>query len=93
MIDEHDVLAAISFKSATGFSEFCSALNDCPERGDREGWRELFSLLNKCERNGFVIIERDGRNIESLQLTDAGAARFREGRHIRPLKPGESWRP
>jgi hypothetical protein len=92
MIDTLDILAAVSLTEPTTFGDFCNALNDCPERGDRDGWRSLFGQLNFCERNGYVVIERDDRNIESIQLTDAGAAKLRTGKHTRPLRPGESWR-
>jgi hypothetical protein len=96
MIDELDILAAVSLTEPMSFSDFCGALNNCPERGDREAWRSLFGLLSRCERSGLLVIERDddriGSKIESLQLTDAGAAKLRTGKHTRPLRPGESWR-
>lgn len=54
---------------------------DEPERGDKAAWRELFQTIGSMERQGLVVIERDrGNRIESLQLTDEGAALARETR-------------
>lgn len=72
------LLAAISSSEPATFSEFCHALGgDCPERGDKEEWAELFVLINDAEALGLVDVERDGRNTESLQLTEAGASAVR----------------
>lgn len=76
-IEENAVLAAIGSTEPSTFNEFCRALKDCPSKGDREGWRELFATLEWLEHQGFVQIERGGRGIESLILTDKGAARVR----------------
>lgn len=68
------ILGAIGFTEPSSFGEFCGALGaDCPEKGDRDAWRELFSTLNGLAAEGLVEIERDGRNIESIVLTEAGA--------------------
>ena len=72
------VLSAISFTEPSDFNEFCRGLGkDCPAKGDTADWRELFSLLNECEQDGLVIVERSGRSIESVTLTDAGATLVR----------------
>lgn len=74
---EDNILAAIGSTEPSSFSEFCSGLKDCPTKGDKAGWREVFSTLDTLERSGFVVIGRNGRSIESLILTDAGADRIR----------------
>lgn len=77
MPDTDKILAAIGSTEATTFSEFCHAYADCPEKGEREAWRELFDALRELERDGLAEVERAGRNIQSLMLTDAGADRVR----------------
>lgn len=52
-------------------------LKDCPMKGDTAGWREVFATLEWLEHQRLVVIERSGRSIESLILTDAGADRIR----------------
>lgn len=77
-MDEITVLKAIGATEASDFSEFCRGMrNECPAKGDTTGWRELFSLLSDCEREKLVTVERNGRIIESLQLTEADAALVR----------------
>jgi hypothetical protein len=68
-----EILRAIPSTEPATFGEFCSAYDDCPERGDREGWRELFGDLETLEQQGLVEIERVDGKIESLQLTGEGA--------------------
>lgn len=78
-MDEETILAAIGSQEPSTFNEFLRALgDDCPERGDKDGWRELFAALEYSERSGLVEIERVQRKIDSLILTEAGAARVRE---------------
>lgn len=73
-----DILAAISSTSISDFGEFCSGLGaDRPEAGDRAGWREVFTLLGDCERDGLVEVERVDGKIETLILTPAGAGKVR----------------
>lgn len=73
-----DILAAIPGTASADFGEFCGGLGaDRPEAGDRAGWREVFTLLGECERNGLVEVERVDGKIESLILTAAGAAQAR----------------
>lgn len=73
-----DVLAAIPGTAGADFGEFCSGLGaGRPEAGDRDGWREVFTLLGECERNGLVKVERVEGKIETLILTPAGAAQVR----------------
>jgi len=75
---EDAILAAIGSTEPSTFNEFCRGLKDCPTKGDTAGWREVFTTLDKLEREKLVKIERNGRSIESLILTDAGADRIRE---------------
>lgn len=76
--DAERLLEAISNSGST-FSEFCRDYSDTPERGDREAWAVLFDKLEMCEKLGLVQVERsDNRRIESLTLTEQGAARLRE---------------
>lgn len=76
-----EVLRAISSTEPSTFSEFCRGLSDCPERGDREAWAEVFDTLEAVETLGLIEIERDRSNrIETLILTEAGAARVKEAR-------------
>lgn len=77
-----EILAAIPSTEPATFGEFCSALPDCPEKGDREAWRDLFSQLKTLENAGMVEIERanTGGSIESLMLTVDGVDRVRRGR-------------
>jgi hypothetical protein len=74
-IDE--ILSAIGSTEPSTFGEFCSALKDCPEKGDREAWAEIFGLLKEAEELGLVEVERTGKLIDSLVLTDVGADRVR----------------
>jgi len=77
-VDEDVILAAIGSTEPSTFNEFCRALKDCPMKGDTAGWREVFATLEWLEHQKLVVIERNGRSIESLILTDAGADRIRE---------------
>lgn len=73
-----DILAAIGSTEVSDFNDFCSGLGaDRPEAGDRSGWREVFTLLGECERDGLVEVERVEGKIDTLILTEAGAARVR----------------
>ncbi len=77
-MDDITILAAVGSTEETSFSEFCSALDDCPESGDRDGWREVFNLLRQLETHGFVEVSRTKGKIDSMILTEAGANRVRE---------------
>jgi hypothetical protein len=77
-MDEDNILAAIGSTEPSSFSEFCRALKDCPAKGDTAAWREVFATLEWLEHQKLVIVERNGRSIESLILTEAGADRIRE---------------
>lgn len=74
-----EILAAIPSTEPCDFNEFLSALPDCPEKGNREGYRDLFSQLRTLENAGMVEVERanSGGSIESLMLTEDGAERVR----------------
>lgn len=77
MPTNNEILAAIPSTEPATFGEFLSTLPDCPEKGDRAGWRDLFSQLRTLENAGLVEVERTGGSIESLLLTEDGAARVR----------------
>lgn len=77
-MDEYTILSAIGSTDETTFGEFCSALDGCPESGDRAGWREVFNQLRILEQHGFIEISRTGNKIDSMILTEAGANRVRE---------------
>ena len=76
-----DVLAAIPSTASADFNEFCRGLKDCPVAGERDGWREVFGLINDGKRRGWIGVGyedgREGGKIESLILTPAGAAHVR----------------
>jgi hypothetical protein len=67
------VLAAIGFTETSDFNDVCRGLGaDVPtERGE---WREFFTILEGAERQGLVEIERVEGKIDTVQLTEAGAA-------------------
>lgn len=74
-----EILAAIPSTEPCTFGEFCGALPDVPDKGDRTAWRDLFSQLRTLENAGLVEVERANRggSIESLVLTVDGAERVR----------------
>ncbi len=72
-----NILAACSSTEPSTFNEFARALKDCPAKGETAEWREVFGLLNQAEREGLVEVERAGKSIDSLILTDTGAERVR----------------
>lgn len=75
--EEIAILAAIGSTEPSTFAEFCRSYKDCPAKGDTAAWREVFATLEWLEHQKMVIIERENRRIESLILTDEGAARVR----------------
>lgn len=84
---QETILAAIGSTEETSFNEFCRALGgDCPESGDKDGWREVFDHLRVLERHGFIEVSRVEGKIDSMILTEAGANRVRE--HSHALKGG-----
>lgn len=76
-----DVLAAVPSTESATFSEFCHGLKGCPAAGDRDGWREVFRLLNEGKAKGWVGVGYEngamGGKIEAVILTPAGAAHVR----------------
>ena len=74
-----NILSVVWSSEAMTFNDLCDALgNDCPEKGDREAWRDLFRQLESAKAVGLITLEkRDGR-IESIQLTKRGADKIRE---------------
>jgi hypothetical protein len=78
-MEQEVILSAIGSTEASTFSEFCRALkDDCPEKGDTAGWRELFGSLEWAEHQGLIEIDRVNRKIDSLILTEKGAALVRD---------------
>ena len=73
-----EILRAISSTEPCTFSEFLRGLPDAPERGDKSAWAELFDKLETFENLGLVEIERANGRIETLMLTEAGAAKVKE---------------
>lgn len=76
-----DILVAIPSTEPATFSEFLDALDgDAPAKGERDGWVQLFNWIRLGERSGLIEVDRsgDGRLINSLVLTEVGAARVRE---------------
>jgi hypothetical protein len=78
MLNIDDVLAAIGATEPSDFNEFCRGLKDCPAKGDTAGWREVFNILRQLEADQLVEVSRTGKTIDTMQLTEAGAARARE---------------
>lgn len=76
--EEIELLSSIGSTEASTFAEFLRELPDAPERGDRDGWRELFGRIEWAEHMDWVGVERNSGRIEQLQLTEAGAARLKE---------------
>ncbi len=74
---DDDVLAAIGSTEASTFPEFCRGLASRPPKGDRDGWREVFASLERLQHQGLLTLTRNGRDVESLRLTPAGADRVR----------------
>ncbi len=71
MISDNVVLAAIGSTEESDFGEFCRGLgSDCPQKGDKAEWSDLFQQLNRLEQTGFVTISRAGRNIDAMILTE-----------------------
>ena len=74
-----DILKAIPSTEPAMFNEFLRGLDDAPERGDRAGWAELFRGLDRLERDGRIEVERANGKIDTLILTESGAASVRKG--------------
>jgi hypothetical protein len=75
-MNEDIILRAIPSTEPASFGEFCNELGaDKPDC--RDDWAILFKLLDKLEHDGLVTIDRLGRRVDSLILTDAGADRVR----------------
>lgn len=80
-MNEMLILSAIGSTEESSFFDFVSALgSEKPDKGDRDAWRQLFMQIEKLEVDGFVEVCRTGRSIDSLILTEAGAARVRASR-------------
>ena len=72
------VLNAVSSTEVSTFNEFCRALGgSCPERGEQDEWAELFDCVKAAESLDLIEVERVGGKIDTLILTEAGAAKVR----------------
>lgn len=81
-MNEKILLKAIPSTEEASFRDLCNALgDDKPEKGDRAEWGLFFDTLRKLERQGEVEVSwsPDGRSVDSVILTEAGAARVRSG--------------
>lgn len=76
-MDEDKILAAIGFTEPSSFNEFCRSYDDCPAKGDTAGWREVFATLEYLEHQGLIKIDRAGKKIDTMILTEEGASRIR----------------
>ena len=76
------ILEAIPSTEPCSFSEFCNDYPDTPSKGERSEWAGLFGRLSELERDDLLRIERDGRNIQEMQLTEAGAQWVRDFRKV-----------
>jgi hypothetical protein len=84
-LNQLTILKAIGSTEPSTFREFCSELGDnCPEKGDSASWGALFRLLREAERSGLVLVDRASGSIDTLILTEAGAA------HVR-ANPDRGW--
>ena len=77
-MDTLTLLKAIPSTEPADFRDLCNALgSDKPD--DREGWSDMFNTLRSLEKDGLVEISWfHNNNIDTLILTEAGAARVRE---------------
>jgi hypothetical protein len=76
-MDEILILRAIGTQECS-FLEFLRGLgSECPDRGDKQAFYQLFRQLDQLETEGDVTISRFGRNIEGMILTEQGVARVR----------------
>lgn len=77
------LLVTIPSTDEVSFRELMNMLGDSkPEKGDKKGWADVFTTLRTMEKDGLVEISwspegngRGGSAIDSLILTEAGAAR------------------
>jgi len=79
--EELKILSCIGSTEPTTFPEFLWGYEDKPEKGDKQGWSELFGALEWLEHQGQIEIARGSgpgrRMIDTMILTEAGAARVR----------------
>lgn len=77
--DDLDFLSLIASTEETTFNELCSALrDDCPEPGDKSGWRDLFQKIRDLERQSYIEVTRTQGKIDGLMLTESGAGLIRD---------------
>lgn len=78
-MDQQQILKSIGSTEETTFNELCRELGDeVPTNGAE--WRALFLFLDDLEEQGLVEISRAGGRIDSMILTEAGAAQVRGSR-------------
>lgn len=69
------LLGAIGSTGASTFNELCRALDDSgalPEKGDKPAWRDLFRMIDDCERQGWIETDRINGKINTMILTPDG---------------------
>lgn len=78
---EDSILASIGFDKAVDFGAFCGGLRRekvCPREGDRTAWANIFNIVNSLVAQKLITITHgEDQNIDSFQLTPAGADRIR----------------
>lgn len=73
MKDTLNFLNCIGSTEETTFGELCQALgDDCPEKGDRQGWASLFKTIKDAERAGLIEVSRSEGGIDGIILTPDG---------------------
>lgn len=75
-MNEEIILQAIPSTEPADFREFCQALGSERPENSAE-WSVLFRQLEKLEVDELVEVERTRGKIDTLILTEAGAARVR----------------
>lgn len=71
------LLKVIGYTEPTDFSELCTGLGSFRPCSSPE-WAKLFQAVDDMEEEGLVETDKSGRNLESIQLTEEGAALARD---------------
>jgi hypothetical protein len=79
VIDIDTVLAAIGFREASDFNEFCKGLCDhCPAAGDKKGWHAVWRALDEAVEMKLCRLKRSRGRFVCAQLAEEGANRIRQ---------------
>ena len=70
------LLQCIGSTEESSFGEVCQALGD-DKPADRSEWGAFFRSVEDLERQGLIEVSRVNGKIDSMILTEAGAARVR----------------